>query len=202
MEEKHIGTAKVKTYIQITRITIVICWISLFAFLAIKLFGGNFFEIVVKNKNFIKFCKFADNNLWFRNFINLITTLIGNYFLFGAISQKFKFRWVHLIIVVLLSFSMWFVVKFIPNFLNISFWYGYVVLIVYSIIVNKKWKKLFGLFAVVLQFAFTSISMVTRNIPLEITLNFIVGNILLIDLYIMYILYYLYANLIKLKKEI
>ena len=39
---------------------IILCWILLAVCFAIKLFGGNWFEIVCANEHFIKFCDFID----------------------------------------------------------------------------------------------------------------------------------------------
>ena len=39
---------------------IIICWVLLAICFVIKLFGGNFFEIMCTNKTFIKFCDFVD----------------------------------------------------------------------------------------------------------------------------------------------
>ena len=191
---------RLSMYVDITRITIILCWVALIAFWCLKLFGGNWFEIVVENKNFIKFCEYAENS-WIRYAITLFTTLVSNYFLFCAIDQKFYIKGKRLVIVLGLIFSMWIVVKFIPNFLYSSFWYGYVVMFLYSIISQKGKKKLFGLLAIILSFAFSTISLFVRNLPLAITKNFLIGNILMIDMYIMIFLYYLYLNLINLKEK-
>jgi hypothetical protein len=91
MEDKYTGTAKLKTYIHITRITIALCWIALFAFWAIKLFGGNWFEIVVENKNFIKFSNIVQNT-WVKYLVSLFTIAVAKYLTFGAICQKFYFK--------------------------------------------------------------------------------------------------------------
>ena len=91
MKEKIIDNDKLKTYIDITKITIVICWISLLAFLAIKLFGGNFFEIVVENDNFVKFSEMVETTC-LKYLVSFITMGIGNYFIFSSISQRFVLR--------------------------------------------------------------------------------------------------------------
>ena len=39
---------------------IILCWVLLAVCFAIKLFGGNWFEIVCANEHFIKFCDFID----------------------------------------------------------------------------------------------------------------------------------------------
>lgn len=200
MEEKHIGTAKVKTYIQITRITIVICWISLFAFWAIKLFGGNFFEVVVENKNFIKFSETVQNS-WLKYLVSFITIALSNYMTLGAVCQKFYFKGKQSIVIWFSIITMWVVANFIEiDFLKM--WYGYILTFLIPLFYQIKYKKLLGLLAVVFDLGFSIISMLVRNIPLVVSSNYMISMIMSIDIYIMICLYYLYSNLINMKRRI
>lgn len=192
---------KLSMYVDITRITIILCWIALIAFWCLKLFGGNWFEIMVENENFIKFSDMVQNT-WVKYLVSFFTITIGNYFMFGAVAEKFLFKGKDLAIVIILIVSLWVVVNFIPNFLYLSFWYGYLVIILWGVVYNKGKKKLYGVYAVLLQFLFTTISLIVRNLPLSLVNNYLILLIFTIDLYIMYILYYLFANLIRLKREI
>ena len=81
---------RLSMYVDITRITITLCWIALIAFWCLKLFGGNWFEIMVENENFIKFSDFVQNS-WLKYIVSFITIFFGNYFMFGAISQNIVF---------------------------------------------------------------------------------------------------------------
>ena len=189
-------------YVDITRITIILCWVALIAFWCLKLFGGNWFEIMVENENFVKFSEMVQNT-WLKYVVSFITVVGGNYLVFGAIAQKLYFKGKEAIIVFALLISIWVVANFIPlSFLGMGFWYGYVVIIAFGALYNSGYKRWFGVLALVLQFAFTTISIITRNIPLQISQDYLIVLILIIDLYIMYGLYYLYSNLIRLKKEI
>lgn len=202
MEEEHIGTAKIKTYIKITRITIVICWISLFAFWAIKLFGGNFFEIAVQNENFVRFSEKVETT-WLKYLVSFFTIAIAKYLTFGAICQKFFFKGKQLIFVIFCIVSIWAISNFMPlGKLQFPSWYAYLVFILASLIYQKGWKKTFGLLAIVFELAFSFISMQVRNLPIEIMSNYLIIMIFIFDLYLMLALYYLYSNLINLKKEI
>ena len=191
---------RLQMYISVTKIAIVHCWLSLFAFWALKIFGGNFFEIMVENENFIRFCQYAENS-WIRHIINFVTISIVNIFMYGAVRQKFFFKKYELIAFIVITISIW-AIRFVPNFLLIHAWFAYSIVIIYGIINNKGKAKLNGFIASVFDLAFTVLSMSVRNIPLVICQNFIIGNILLIDMYIMYSLYYLYSNLLKIKKEL
>ena len=191
---------KIKTYIDITKATIGICWISLFAFWTIKLFGGNFFEIVVQNENFIAFSNLVETT-WLKYLVSFITIFVGNYLTLGAVCQKFYFKGKQSILVWFSIISMWIVANFIEiDFLKM--WYGYVVILLIGVIYQTKWKKLYGLLAIFFDLLFTVVSMCVRNIELVLSTNYLIMFISLIDMYIMTALYYLYSNLIKMKKEI
>ena len=191
---------RLQMYISVTRIAIVLCWLSLFSFWALKIFGGNFFEIMVENENFIRFCQYAENS-WIRHLINFVTISIVNIFMYGAVRQKFFFNRFELLAFIVITISIW-AIRFAPNFLFIHLWFSYSIIIIYGIITNKGKAKFNGIICCALDFLFSTISMLVRNIPIKICDNFIVGNILLIDMYIMYSLYYLYSNLSRIKKEL
>ena len=186
-------------YYSITKIAIILCWLSLFAFWGIKIFGGNWFEIMVENENFIQFSNLLQNT-WLKYVCSLITMFLSNYFIFGAISQDLTFKGSKCIFVFGGIVSMWVVV----NFVNIDFltmYYGYIVLILYGIIYQRSWKKCLGLISVFLELLFSIISILTRNMNLVVYDNYLISAIMIIDMYIMAILYYLYSNLKKFKKE-
>ena len=202
MTNIRIDKDRLQMYISVTKITIVLCWLSLFAFWAIKLFGGNWFEIMVKNENFIKF-SYAVENTWLKYLVSFITVCISRYLTFGAICQKFVFKGKQLSFVVFSLITMWAVANFVPNsFIKMPIWYGYALLILSAIIYQKGKKKLFGFLAVFLDLAFTIISMLVRNVKVAFTTDYLIMLILVIDIYIMLALYYLYSNFIRIKKEI
>lgn len=188
---------KLSMYVDITRITIILCWIALIAFWCLKLFGGNWFEIMVENENFIKFSQYVQNS-WLYYASNLITTFLANFFIFCAISEKFALKGFELNYYLFSSITMWIVANFSTiELLRMN--YGYVLIILFAVIIQDKWKKLYGLLAIVLELLFTTLSFVTRNIELGLMLDYLTFLILSIDLYIMYALYYLYSNLLNLK---
>lgn len=192
---------RLQMYISLTNITIVICWISLLSFWAIKLMGGNWFEVVVTNQNFIAFSNLMQNS-WLKYLVSFLTICILRYFTFGAICQKFYFKGKQAIIVSLCVVSLWAVVNFVPlKYSSITSLYGYALFILISIIYQKGWKKLFGVFAIIFDFAFSSLSMMIRNIQLQVLTDYLLLLILCLDVYIMTALYYLYSNLIRLNKE-
>lgn len=190
---------RLQMYVSLTKITIVLCWLSLFSFWAIKLFGGNWFEIIVNNDNFVKFSNYVQNT-WLVYLSTLITTIIANHFTFCSISEKFFLKGKKLAFLLFADISSWFVVSFV-NIETLKMCYGYITIIVFAIIFQKSWKKLYGLLAFVLETAFLALSMLTRNVQLKYVDNLLMTYILSIDFYIMYAIYYLHLNLIRIKKE-
>ena len=191
---------KLKTYIDITKMTIGICWISLFAFWAIKLFGGNFFEIVVQNENFIAFSDMVQNT-WLKYLVSFITIAVAKYLTFGAICQEFTFKGKQLLVISIAIVSIWAVVNFSNNDFLIM-WYAYAVMIIIAILYQKGWKKSFGLLAILFEVGFNVLSVLIRGLELSLNTNYLIIFIGIFDMYIMTALYYLYSNLIKMEKEI
>lgn len=186
-------------YESLTKITIVLCWLSLFSFWAIKLFGGNWFEIIVSNENFVKFSDLVQNT-WLKYLVSFFTIFFARYFIFCAICQKFTFKGGELIVMILFIISVWFVANF-GNFQPIQATYVYIVMAVIGIVYHKSWKRLYGILAIALEFVFTTISMLVRNIPIHILDDYLITFILIIDVNIMIVLYYLYSNLLRIRKE-
>lgn len=197
--KRNLDKDKLDTYISITHTTIVICWVTLICYWIIKLLGVNWFEIVVHNENFVKFSQYVQTS-WLKYLVSFITMFVGNYIPYCAISQRFSFKGKDFVFIFILILSIWAVV----NFSKIDFlimWYGYALSILIGIIYQKGWKKTFGLLSILLELVFSGISLLTRNINLTIIYDELTILILGIDIYIMYFLYYLYMNLIRLKKE-
>lgn len=74
-------------------------------------------------------------------------------------------------------------------------------MVIMGIVCQKSWRKLYGVLAIGFEFLFTTISMLTRNVKLQFVNEYLVIMILMIDIYIMFALYYLYSNLLKITKE-
>lgn len=197
-----INKDRLQMYVSLTKITIVLCWLSLFSFWAIKLFGGNWFEIMVENENFIKLSNTVPNT-WLKYLVSFFTIFLAKYFTFGAICQKFVFKKKDALIIVTLIISIWAVSNFVPlGIIAFPSWYAYIVYLGIGVFYQCGRKKLFGIVAIMLEFLFSTISLLTRNIPLHIMDNYLIVAILIIDVYIMIGLYYLYSNLIRLRKEL
>lgn len=196
---KNIDKDRLQMYVSIVRITIVLCWLSLFAFWIVKLFCNEVFEIAVQNENFIRFSELLQNT-WLKYLVSFATISVSSYLMLGAVLQNIKLRKTHLISYIFLCVTSWIVANFV-NVPIIKLLWSYTVVAIIAIVFNTKLKKLFGFLCIALDFVFCTLSMITRNIDIAVLSNYFVALILSIDMYIMYALYYLYANLLKLKGE-
>ena len=174
---------------------IVVCWIALAICFGIKLFGGNLFEIMCENENFIKVCEYADNHWWAYYPLNGIYCFISLHFLLLAMIGKWKFTRNQLII-----FSTTLIIGLFVKSINpiISFiydmWQGVLMPILFTI-KNKK-RILYILIGNGLLIAFQLLSLFVKNVGIGIITNngTLVTLIFGIDVLLMIMLYYLYSN--------
>lgn len=173
---------------------IVVCWIALAICLGIKLFGGNLFEIMCENENFIKVCEYADNHWWAYYLMGGIQCLISLY-LFGlAIAQKTKYKKWQLFVLVL-TVIMGSAIKMISNIWGLIFdiWQ----LIGFPLVLlGRNYKKYWRvLVANILLFGFQCASFFIKNINDYILGDSIlIGTIFSIDVWLMLLLYFAYSN--------
>lgn len=180
---------------------IIVSWIGLVICSVIKLFGANAFEIVCTNKTFIAVCNYADTHLWAKYVIGATYCFISLYFFILAILQRTQYK-------------AWQVPIFIITVLvgtGIKIWNPKIGLIfdVWQFIVmpilflGKQWKSYWKVaLANVLLFVFQAVSMYAKNLNFGVLGDSVlVGAIYSIDVFLMLILYFAYANLINLKKE-
>ena len=174
---------------------IVVCWIALGICFGIKLFGGNLFEIMCNNENFIKVCEYADNHWWAYYLLNGIYCFISLHFLLLAMIGKWKFTRTQLII-----FSTTLIIGLFVKSINpiISFiydiWQGVLMPILFTL-KNKK-RILYVLIGNGLLIAFQLLSLFVKNVGIDIITNngTLVTLIFGIDVLLMIMLYYLYSN--------
>lgn len=191
---------RLQMYISVTKIAIVLCWLSLFYFWALKIFGGNFFEIIVENENFLKFSQSVQNT-WLKYLVSFITIFVSYYLMFGAVAQNIRLKGSKLVFYILSALLTWVTVNFVNIFLFEMF-SGYVLIFIFGFVYQDKFKKMFGALAIILDFLFSTISMLVRSIELSMITDYLILLIGCIDFYIMYCLYFLYANILNLKKGI
>lgn len=180
---------------------IIGAWIALALCFVIKVFGGNYFNIICENENFIAFCQYADNHKWATFVIYCIHCFVSLYFFALAILQQYKFNRFQFIVVAITvvigsAIKTWFAQFGIIY----DLWQG---LFMFVLFFKKRYKcYLRVILANILLIIFQLISMFVKNIAFDIvTANgLVIALIYSIDITIMLVLYYLYSNLLKYKK--
>lgn len=186
---------------------IISCWVVLIACFLIKIFGGNWFEIICENQNFINACEWLDNNLIVRAIIYAIfyfasSSLIMLSQLKYTITEKKALP----IILSILGLS---IIRQLYESREVDLIMDLVILIgiplIIKIIENKAIKLndvLRIICGVVLVFVFQLVSQIVKDVNIvyvdEYSLVFFILNI---DYYIMIALYYLYSNRKEVKKD-
>ena len=186
---------------RLLRRVIVISWIALALCFVVKIFGGNFFEIMCENPNYKALCEYADTHFWLKYLICFISSMFCQYFFLLAIIQEYKLS-KNKFYITLFSVLVCCFIKLLGY--NISFiadiWLS--ILLPLLFIWKRKNKILIVLFANIFNIGFQFISLITKNLSIGIIDNStFVSLIYSIDVYIMCILYYLYRNFIKEKNE-
>ena len=181
---------------------IIVCWIALALCFGIKLFGGNLFEIMCNNENFIKVCEYADNHFWADILISGTLCLGHLYFFTLAICQKIKFNKVELLIVICTAFVGTAVKILLPTIFGLIFDVWQVILLPVCLVWKTKRKIINVLIANILLPLFQFISLIVKNIGIAVLGDSILeGAIFSIDVILMLVLYYGYSNVIKRKEN-
>lgn len=193
-----------KVYVDKARLlrrVIIISWITLALCFVVKIFGGNFFEIMSNNSNYKALCEYAETHLWFENTLAFISSYICEMLYLLSISQKYKFNrkeFAATIITVLLSVCL-------RDFsIVFSYIFDFVLFFVLPIfMLGNNYKKYYQIFiAFVLNISFQFISLLVKNLSIGyVSESVFIVLIYGIDVYIMCFLYYLYRNFKKEQKN-
>ena len=181
---------------------IVVCWVALAICFGIKLFGGNLFEIMCENENFVKVCEYADNHFWADFVLSSLYCFVSMYFLVLAMCGKYKYeKWELIMLVTTILLGT--IVKLYSNVFGLMFdiWQGIVMPCIFTIKCPKRHK--FVILGNVLLFVFQAISMFVKNIKIDIVTDYglLIGIIYSLDVLIMIVLYYLYSNILQRKEK-
>lgn len=191
---------------KVLRTMIILCWIVLAVCFAVKLFGGNFFEIVCNNRKFIKICKYIDNTFLYY-IVSFCFYFITNFIFLNAISTKIKISKINMILI-LAFMPLGFLIKYINMTIGVIIDIFIIEIMIPFIIlknenVNFKNILLNILISFVLINGFQLISLFIKNLGLFKVMenNSLVQIIFSIDYIIMLVLYLLYRKKLNIKKE-
>ena len=186
---------------RLLRRAIIISWASLAICFIIKIFGGNFFEIVCENPNYKALCEYADTHFWLKYLIGVVSSMFCQCLYVLAILQQYKLKKWQLIITAI-SVLIGTYIKYVSTMFGWIFdiW----LLIGIPILFLGKYYKRYWqvLVAFAMNFIFQLISLLVKNIQIyNVSENYFIGLIYAIDVYIMCLLYYLYRKYKKEKKD-
>jgi hypothetical protein len=183
---------------RLLRRVIIISWASLAICFVIKIFGGNFFEIMCENPNYKALCEYADTHFWCKYLICFVSSIFCHSLYILSILQKYKFS--------LKEFLFTFISIIISCFLKLTnqhigvifdLWIAFgLPFVLLGKSFSKKWWHV--IIASLLTFVFQFISLLVKNLSIGIIdESTFVSLIYGIDVYIMCFLYYLYRNYVK-----
>jgi hypothetical protein len=175
---------------------IILCWILLAVCFVVKIFGGNFFNIVCQNERFIKVCEYVDENVWLQYVIGCISTLICQYLYIFTILATIKPNKFETLIVIT-STIIGVCLRLISSYIGfiVDLWQ----FVLMPLVLNFKYINIRYIcriiFVFLLTLVFQIVSMITKNLSFGFVMDsFLLGIIYSIDVYIMTILMYLYIN--------
>jgi hypothetical protein len=179
---------------RLLRRAIVISWITLALCFVVKIFGGNFFEIMCNNPNYKALCEYAETHLWLDLILSISSSMFCQSLYILAILQKYKFE-IGQFIATFISVIFSCVIKILNQYIGLvaDVW---TFIFLPMIFIKKDYKRyLHILVALLLTWAFQILSLLVKNLSFGfIDDSIFVVMIYMIDLYIMCFLYYLYRN--------
>lgn len=184
---------------KVVKIAIIISWCLLGACVIFKLCGSKVFELAVTNQRFISICNWLDGDgIVLKHILAFILSIPSNTLILLASSLIYKPTWKELLIIEGVNIPIWFVKAFFPI---PGFVLECVMFIVIPAVISRKWWT--GFMGLALNVVFQLISMFLRghDVSVMASTNTILSLVILIDYYIMVILYYLYMIMIKKSKK-
>ena len=179
---------------RLLRRAIVISWATLALCFIVKIFGGNFFEIMCENPNYKALCEYADTHLWLKFIIGFLSSMLCEVLYLLAIIQKYKMSKRQFILTSICVAISCFIKLYSSKFGILGD--VLITLLLPMFFVGKNFKKYIDIFvAIVLSFSFQLLSLLVRNLGIvNVGETYFVGLIFMIDVYLMFFLYYLYRN--------
>lgn len=197
-----------KTYKEVVlRRAIIVCWFLLAICFMVKIFGGNFFNIICENKTFIKICNYIDNSWLYYVIMFLNYCLTTSLYVIGVIGKTKLNIKEFLIIILFLIICYGF--KFVS--VNLALFTDMILMMFICPLILLRLNKISFkksiiriLIGFILFNLFQIISMFIKNLGLFKIMenNTLIQLIFCLDYYIMLILYVLYSKKILNKKEI
>lgn len=199
---KHKNNITDENYEEVVlRRAINICWVLLAICFVVKIFGGNFFDIVCNNEKFVEFCSYVDNHLWCKFLIGSITSSFTSLLFYLAMCRTKKYSLKYILFII---FECIFFVALKLQCQELNFLYNIVQCFIIPLFLPRgkkaivvNWFVRYLIYGNILNIGFQAISLFVKSVPvtLAISKSYFVLSILSIDVIIMLALYYLYSNI-------
>ena len=167
------------------------CWVSIIICFIIKIFGGNYFEIICTNEKFIDFCNLVDGSFVGYLILYLFYMFGLNIMYLAVLKQKWykgKQNWI------LLFLTLYWLFKYFVKIDAILFVTDTLIAFVPLLLYRNKITLKRNILGAILFFLFQVLSLIVRNIGFKmIDDNLVIFIIMSIDYYLMLFLYYLYS---------
>lgn len=177
---------------------IILCWIFLIAFVLLKTIPqlANHFAIAINNENIVKAGHFIDNHIWLERAIYFGFTLATYHFYLCACCHKWHLTLIQYLIIFAILIPMQFANIYIPT---VACYLNFVLMFTIPYFLKADYRTVMIIFATH-TLGQLAISYIRSEALLCVDINFLSQTIMLIDMYVWLLLYYLYSNLYKEKK--
>ena len=188
------NTTATDTTREVLKRMIILCWVILAVCFVVKIFGGNFFNIVVNNERFISICNFIENTFLYY-VVGFLFYYANGLFILLAMKRELTLTNKELLlysIFTIILFAIQYTFQYI-GFLEISIIITIIRCVIIPMLIFKVKIKdviVINIFDIVFQLT----SSFVKNVHISNTIleSVLVGSIFLIDYYIMILLLYLY----------
>lgn len=163
-------------------------WITLLLMVVLKLTFNYYYPIVIENSKLLEISKFIDEHVWLDILINYILYMCNTIIIYlCSIQEKWFTNRVHMVII-LLVYTLIYPIKIMND------WLGFILILIPYIVLplfftRKKKRWIFITFLI--DNIFQILSNVARDNSIIINNTFIIERVMLIDYYLMFIIYYI-----------
>lgn len=184
---------------------IIVCWILLAICFVVKICGGNFFNIVCNNENFIKFCNYCDTS-FIRYVIYFAYFMFESTILLLIIRPDIKVKSKRFLFYSLCVFMFW-IIKILYEkgiiVINVVLATIIPLLVLFVLLFAFSKRPFMSLFVVLYELLLATLSSIVKNISTtgSITDSLLMTVIFFIDYFIALVLTMLYSKSLYNKKR-
>ena len=172
---------------------IMLMWLFLIGFSILKIFFAEWFLTAVSNEKIISIGNYIDNSLILRIIVDSLIGIVTMHFYLCSCKQVWVLQPVHYLIMLAYALSVVFLELLIPQFTPII---DLLAVVVAPILLSCNFKQ--TALICFLHYAGQAALLFLRSEPLYLAgTNYAVVFILVLDVYVWLLLYYLYSNLYK-----